>query len=444
LRELRGSALGRCDTRPAVGRQRPRVTDDGSILPEVVQEAPATRWPVALRSLRHRDFRRFWIGLTISVTGTWMQNAAQGWLVYDLTKSALYLGIVGACGSLPILLFSLPAGVIADRYSKHRIVFITQSFAAVQAGVLALLVYTGVVRVWHVMLMAALLGVVNAFDMPTRQSMVLDLVGREDIFNAVSLNSSAFNSGRVIGPSVAGILLAAAGTAGCFFINALSFLPLIVVLATIRPRPIRPRMQGSMLEHIGSGLKWVRGHSVASALLAMTAVASLFAMPYATLMPLFARGVFHTGPQGYGFLMSAPAVGSLLAAGTMTVLGHRMRLGAITVMGSFVFPVALLLLGVAPSYAVAVLFLFVIGLGMMSFNTTSNTILQKEPPDELRGRVMGLRAFVFAGMAPLGNLQIGAMAQWLGPRWAVGIDGAICLVAAAIAWWRAPDLRKSE
>jgi MFS family permease len=399
---------------------------------------------MGLRSLRHRDFRRFWIGLVISVTGTWMQAAAQGWLVYDLTKSPLYLGIVGACGALPILLFSLPGGVIADRFSKHRIVFITQSLSALQAVVLALLVYTGVVRVWHVMVMAATLGVVNAFDMPTRQSMVLDLVEREDIFNAVSLNSSAFNSGRVIGPSVAGVLLAAAGMAGCFFINALSFLPLIVILATIRPRRPRPVGAGSMLAHIGSGLRWARGHSVAVALLALTGLASLFAMPYATLMPLFASGVYHVGPRGYGFLMSAPAVGSLLAASAMAALGHRFRLGPITMLGSFVFPLALILLGGAPSYAIAVAVLFLLGLGIMAFNMTSNTILQKEPPDELRGRVMGLRAFVFAGMAPLGNLQIGAVAQWLGPRWAVAIDGAICLAAAAIAWWRAPGLRRTE
>jgi len=375
-----------------------------------------------------------------------MQIAAQGWLVYDLTKSPLYLGIVGACGSFPILLFSLPAGVIADRFSKHRIVFITQSFAAIQAGVLALLVYTGVVRVWHVMLMASLLGVVNALDMPSRQSMVMELVVREDIFNAVSLNSSAFNSGRVIGPSIAGVLLAARGVgmSGCFFINALSFLPLIVILATIRPRPPRPEMDGSMLKHIGGGVQWVRSQPVAMALLAITGAASLFAMPYVMLMPLFALEIFHTGPRGYGFLMSAPAIGSLLAAGAMTALGHRFRLGGITVVGSFLFPVALLLLAIAPSYVIAVMFLFLVGLGMMSFNTTSNTVLQKSPPDELRGRVMGLRAFVFAGMAPLGNLQIGASAQWLGPRWAVAVGGLVCLLTAGAALWRVPSLRKTE
>jgi MFS family permease len=382
--------------------------------------------------------------MLISVTGSWMQGTAQLWLVYDLTKSPLYLGVVGACGSLPILLLSLPAGVIADRFSKRRIVLITQSLATLQAALLALLIYTGVVRVWHVMAMAGMLGVVSAFDMPTRQSMVVELVERSDLFNAVSLNSTAFNLGRVIGPSVAGVLLAEAGMAGCFLINALSFLPLILILATIRPRPPQLVTKGSMLEDIRSGARWVRGHQVATALLVLTGLSSLFAMPYSTLLPLFARSIFHTGPKGYGFLVSAPALGSLLAATVMTAIGHRFPLGAITMLGSFVFPVALMLLGSAPSYMVAVAFLFFVGLGVMTFSAASNTILQREPPDELRGRVMGLRAFVFSGVAPLGSLQIGAMAEWLGPRPAVMIDGAICLVAAAMVWWRAPQLRRSE
>jgi MFS family permease len=420
------------------------VTDGDPINSET--DMQATRWPVALRSFRHRDFRRFWIGLTISVIGTWMQNAAQAWLVYQLTKSPLYLGIVGACGALPILLLSLPGGVIADRFSKHRIVFVTQTLAATQALVLAALVYTGMVRVWHVMVMAAMLGVINAFDMPARQSMVMDLVEREDIFNAVSLNSSAFNSGRMIGPSVAGVLIAAAGMAGCFFINALSFVPLIIILTTIRPRPTATPMRAdeTMMDSIRDGVRWVRGQPVACALLVMTTAASLFGMPYGTLMPVFAQKLFHHGALGYGFLMSAPGIGALLAAGTMTMIGHRFRLGAITALGAIFFPIALLLLSVAPTYAIAVAALFLIGLGMMSFNATSNTMLQKSPPAELRGRVMGLRSFMFAGMAPAGNLWIGAAAEWLGPRWAVAIGGMVCLVVAIVAIVRAPSMRRSE
>lgn len=402
-----------------------------------------TRWPTGLRSLRHRDFRWFWVGLLISVVGTWMQNAAQGWLVYELTGSPLYLGIVGACGTVPILLLSLPAGVLADRWSKRRIVLVTQSAATFQAAALAVLVYTGRVRVWHVMLLAGLLGVVNAFDMPTRQSMVLELVGRkEDILNAVSLNSSAFNAGRVIGPSVAGVLLAGAGMAGCFALNAVSFLPLIVAMAFIRTHPGRVLPKGSLFQQIGGGLAWVRGHKVALSLLVLTAISGIFAMPYATLMPLFARKVFSVGPQGYGLLMSAPAVGSLLAAGSIAALGHRFHIGRITLAGALLFPCSLLLLALAPSYPVALAVLVLIGFGMMSFNTTSNSMLQREPPDELRGRVMGVRAFLFGGMGPVGNMQIGALAQWLGPRLAIATGSVVCLLAALATWWRVPGLRQ--
>lgn len=413
---------------------------DPALLPPTADRP--TRWPTGLRSLRHRDFRWFWIGLLISVNGTWMQNAAQGWLVYELTGSPLYLGIVGACGTLPILLLSLPAGVLADRWSKRRIVLVTQSIAALQAATLAVLVYTGAVHVWHVMVLAGLLGVVNAFDMPTRQSMVLELVGREDILNAVSLNSSAFNAGRVIGPSVAGVLLASAGMAGCFALNALSFLPLIAAMSVIRPRPGQALPKGSLLQQIAGGLAWVRGHRVAASLLTLTAISGLFAMPYATLMPLFARNVFQVGPQGYGLLMSAPAVGSLLAASSIAALGHRFRTGRITLAGALLFPCSLLLLAAAPTYPVALAVLLLTGFGMMSFNTTSNTILQQAPPDEMRGRVMGVRAFLFGGMGPMGNMQIGAMAQWLGPRWAVAAGSLICLAAAFTAWWRVPALTR--
>jgi len=407
-------------------------------------EPQATRWPVALRSLRHRDFRLFWIGMIISVTGTWMQNAAQAWLVYDLTRSPLYLGIVGAIGSAPVLLFALPAGVIADRYSKHKIIFVTQTAAMIQASILALLVYLKVVQVWHVMLLAACLGMVNAFDMPARQAMVMELVTRDDVFNAISLTSSAFNSGRIIGPSVAGLLIAAAGMAGCFFINALSFLPLIVFLAMIHPRPPQRTLEMPMLGNIFGGMRWVATNRVATVLLIMTAVASLFGMPYATLMPLLAKAIFHTGPRGYGLLLSAPAAGSLMTAVLMALIGHRCRLGVIAVLGSVLFPMALLLLAGAPTYAAAIGVLFFVGVGMMSFTAVSNTILQKSAPDEMRGRVMGLRVFVHAGMAPLGNLQIGALAQWLGPRLAVTAGAVICLLTALVSWWRAPELRASE
>ncbi len=405
---------------------------------------PARRWPTALRSLRHRHFRRFWLGLIVSVVGTWMQMTAQGWLVYLLTDSPLYLGLVGACGTIPILLFSLPAGVLADRLSKRNILLVTQSLAMAQAFVLAALLYADLVRVWHVMVLAALLGSVNALDMPTRHAMVIELAGREDLLNAVSLNSSAFNSGRIVGPAAAGVLIAAVGLPVCFLINALTFVPLLIALATIAPARPAPPAAGGLLRHIGDGLSWVRRSEVARALLAMIGVTSVFAMSQRTLLPVFARDTFAVGPQGLGFMISAYAAGALSSAVSLSAFGHRWRLGRLVTFGSFLAPLALLALAGAPRYGVALLALFLAGVGLMLFNAAANTMLQKAPPDELRGRIMSFRTLLFAGLAAVGDLQVGALGQWLGPRRAVAIGAAAACVAALLAWWRAPAVRSSE
>jgi len=402
-----------------------------------------TRWPAALRALEHRDFRRFWLGLIVSVMGTWMQMAAQGWLVLELTDSPFMLGVVGACAAFPMLVFSLPAGVIADRISKRRILLVTQSLAMAQAFSLAVLIHTGVVQVWHVMLLAASLGTVNALDMTTRHAMVIELASREHALNAVSLNSTAFQTGRIVGPAVGGVLLAKVGIAGCFLVNGLTFLPLLIALTRIAPRPPGAAVAGPIHQHIREGLRWVRGQQVPRTLLLMIAVASLFAMPLGTLLPVFARDVFRAGPQAYGIMFSAPGVGAFLAAVTMTARGHRWRLGRVVTLGSLLFPAMLGAFSLAPSYAMAILCLFLTGLGTMTFNVTANTMLQTAPPDELRGRIMSLRTFVFGGMTPFGSLQLGAVAQWLGPRAAVGIGAAVCLLSAFIAWWRVPALRRS-
>ncbi len=400
-------------------------------------------WPAALRALRHRDFRLFWVGLIVSVIGTWMQNAAQAWLVYDLTHSSLSLGIVGACGTLPLLLFSLPAGVIADRLPKRNIVLITQTVAMLQAFVLAALIYFHLVQVWHVMVLAALLGLVNALDMPTRQAMVVELTSKGDLLNAVSLNSSAFNAGRVVGPAIGGVLIAEVGMAACFLINGISFAAIIVALALIRPRPAAEPSKANMVTQIAAGIAWAKGEPVVRSLLALTAIASIFGMSYMVLLPVFAEEVFHAGPKGYGFLMSSHAVGALAAAVALSVFGDRLALGRPLTAGTFLFPVALLAVSVAPLYGLAIMSLFLVGLGMMLFNAVSNTILQMMPPDELRGRIMSIRALLFAGMMPLGSLQVGALGEWLGARSAVAIGGAVCLIAATLAWRRVPELRRS-
>jgi len=425
-------------------------TNQGPLLTDTPDLAIVSRWPIAFRSLRHRDFRLFWCGQVISVMGTWMQNVAQPWLVYDLTHRPLYLGLVGACSSLPVLLLTLPAGVIADRCSKRKVIFVTQLLATLQAFGLAALVYlkddhgVPLVRVWHVMLMAAALGAINAFDMTSRQSIPVELVGKDDLFNAIALNSSAFNSGRVIGPAIAGVLIAKVGVPACFFINGVSFVPVLIALLLIPPRPPQASRNGTMADHIKEGVAWVRGQPIALALLALTAVSSTFAMPYATLLPVFARDVYDAGPKGLGFMHAAYGVGAVMAALMLAALGHRWRLGRAVTVGSFMFPAMLVAVALAPRYGIALACLFLTGLGMMTFNAVSNTMLQRDPPDELRGRVMSLRILVFAGLAPVGALQIGAVAESQGPRFALALGGLVCLLAAVAVWWRVPRLRRSR
>jgi len=373
-----------------------------------------------------------------------MQQAAQALLVYELTHSMLALGLLGACSTLPILVLTLPAGVLADRISKRNILLVTQTLAMVQAFVLAILTFSGVVQVWHVMLLALFLGVANSLDMPARHAMVVELAGRDDLLNAVSINSSAFNAARIVGPAAAGMLIPVTGMAGCFLINALTFLALIFALVGIRPKQPSGEARGPMLPQIRDGLSWAKGQPIARTVLAMIAVSSIFAMSYGTLLPVFALDIFHAGPRGYGFLMSSYAVGALASALTLTAFGHRWRPGSLVTRGALFFPVALFCFSVSPVYGLAIGSLFLTGAGMMVFNAVANTMLQKLSPDAMRGRVMSMRTLLFAGMMPIGSLQMGAIGEWLGPRAAVGIGAAVCMIAALTAWRLVPALRRSD
>ncbi len=312
-----------------------------------------------------------------------------------------------------------------------------------QAFVLAALIHTDAIRIWHVMALAAFLGAVWAFDMPTRHAMVLELVPKQDALNAVSLNSSAFNCGRLAGPAVAGLLMGAVGFAVCFLLNGLTFVALIAALATIRPRPPASTERRPMRQEIGDGLCWATRSAVALALLGLIAVVSLYGLAYVVLLPALAGEVFHVGPEGYGFLMSAHAAGALCAAFVLMSLGPGWRLGSLAAAGSLFYPIALGAVAMAGSYNAAVAALFFTGAGIMTFNVVANTMLQRASPDELRGRVMSLRTLVFAGMAWLGDIQMGALGEWFGARAAILVGASICLLAAAAAWWRVPQLRRS-
>lgn len=396
----------------------------------------------AMGALKHRDFLLFWIGLLVSTTGSWMQITALSWLVFQLTGSKMYLGIVGAVGTVPVLLFSLPAGVIADRFSKRKLVIMTQTLAGVQASVLAALDLSHTIHVWHIIALAGFAGLINALDMPARQAMTIELTGKKDLVNGIALNSSAFNGARILGPAIAGAIVAAKGTGMCFLINAVSFLAVIFMLLIIRPTPLRASDNSeSMISQIREGIMHVCHNPLIRDLVLMTAIASVFVLQFATLMPALAKEVLGVGAKGYGAMMSATGVGALIAALSVAAIGHKFRQGIIVMVGAFVTPVGLIALSISRNYVLSILCLVVIGWGMMMFLAVSNSIIQLASPDSLRGRVLSVRTLVFMGFAPIGSLQIGAIAERFGVASSMAIGAVIFIVATIYLLTRSRAVR---
>jgi MFS family permease len=379
------------------------------------------------RSLRHRNFRLYWIGQMISLIGTWMQSMAQGWLVFRLSNSPFLLGVVGAFASLPVFFFSLPAGVLADRVKKRKLLIWTQTGAMILAFVLALLTYTHLVKVWHVMILAMCLGLVNAFDMPTRQSFVKEMVGQEDLLNAIALNSFIFNAARILGPAAAGILISLAGEAGCFFANGLSFLAVIAGLMLMRMQDlVFVSNNHTFLTSFKQGFSYIRGNKRALALIIMVSAMSIFGFSYAVLMPVFARDIVKAGPSGLGFLMAAIGIGAITAG-----LGLASRKGEEKLKymqaGVFVFFISVFAFSFSHTLLLSLLLLVATGWGMISIVATCNTLLQEIIPDELRGRVMSFYTMMFMGTMPIGSFIAGTLGQTLGVIWAVRIGSILCL-----------------
>jgi MFS family permease len=395
-------------------------------------------------ALTHRNFQLFLGGQLVSLTGTWMQSVAQGWLVLTLTNSAFYVGLVSALGSVPVLLFSLYGGVVADRTDKRRLVVLTQVLLMLQAVVLTVLVTTGTVRVGHVMVLAVALGTVSAFDIPGRQSFLVEMVGKDDLMSAIALNSSVFNLTRVLGPALAGIVIGTAGLAACFALNAASYLAVIVGLALMRlPRYQPPPVVESAWANLKAGIRYVRGDRRVSALIVLTAVISVFGFPYLVMLPVFARDVLHTDAGGYGALMSAVGAGAVVAALALAVWRTRLRRGRLVLTALAGFGILLVGVSAARSLAVALALLVFTGCVMILHNASTNTMLQTLVPDAMRGRIMGFYAFVFVGMAPVGAFVAGAIAERWGAPFAVALGGVGCLVAAAVAWVRVKELRET-
>ena len=395
-----------------------------------------------IRSLRHRNFQLFFSGQLISLIGTWMQNVAQSWLVYRLTGSSLLLGTVSFAGQIPVFPMAPLAGMVADRWNRRSIVIITQTASMILAFILALLTLTNRITVWEIVALAALLGVVNAFDIPARQSFLVEMVGREDLMNAIALNSSIFNSARIIGPAIAGLLVAGIGEGWCFFANAVSYIAVIVGLFMMRiPARQAERAIKSAFDHIAEGFRFVRKTAPIRALLLMLGLVSLVGMPYTVLMPVFAKNVLHGDATTLGVLGSAAGIGALAGALTLASRTRVHGLGKWVWMACASFGIFLILFSVSHRYVLSVLLLVPAGFSLMTQMGSTNTLVQSMVPDRLRGRTMAVYSMMFMGMSPLGAILAGAAADKIGAPMTVALGGALSILGAVAFARHLPKIR---
>ncbi|MHC1762939.1 MAG: MFS transporter [Verrucomicrobiia bacterium] len=393
-------------------------------------------WRDTFAALKHRNFRLFFVGQLVSLTGTWMQNTAQGWLVYQLTGSKVMLGTVAAVGSLPMLLLSAWGGSLADRHSKRTVVFWTQTGMMLLAFTFAALVWSGHIQPWHILTLAALGGVAMAFDMPSRQAFMVEMTSREDLMNAVSLNSSIVNGARVVGPAVAGLLMAQVGLTLCFLLNGLSFIAVIAGLLMMRlPRFVPPIDPPSTGRHMLQGFSYVASHRRVRILLLLFMVVGIFGWSYSVLLPAYATDILHVGEGGYSALLSANGLGALLGALTVATYGKRLKPRLMVLGGLWLFSAMLVLLAFVRWYPLVLFCMAVAGWGMLLYFATTNTLIQTSVSDEMRGRVMGIWALVFGGMMPVGGLESGLLAHSVGVPWAVATGALVCASAGLVTWW---------
>ncbi|HEX4459546.1 MAG TPA: MFS transporter [Polyangia bacterium] len=396
------------------------------------------------RALKHRNYRLFFAGQGTSLVGTWITRIATSWLVYRLTGSAMLLGLVGFAGQLPTFLLAPIAGVMVDRWSRHRVLVVTQVLAMLQSALLAALAITHVIQVWHILVLSAFQGLINAFDTPARQSFVVEMVeDRADLPNAIALNSSMVNAARLLGPSVAGVLIAAFGEGWCFAIDALSYLAVLASLLMMRlkPRPLAALHKHVLIE-LREGFKYVAGFAPIRAILVLLAVVSFTGIPYTVLMPIFASKVLNGGANMLGILMAASGggavAGALWLASRRTVLG----LGRTLVIAGFTFGLGLIGFALSRQWIVSMLLLFIAGGGMMVQMAASNTLLQTLVDEDKRGRVMSFYTMAFFGMMPFGSLAAGWAGARIGAPWTVIIGGAMTIAAVAVFVVKLPALRR--
>jgi MFS family permease len=392
--------------------------------------------------IAHRNFRIFWIGQAVSLTGSWVQIVAQGWLALDLSNDPFIVGVVSAAGSFPVLLFSLYGGVIADRYDKRKLVMIGQGLLALEAAVLWWFVVSGTITIPWLITLAAFAGVVSAFEIPARQALLIELVVREDLMDAIALNTSAFNLARILGPSIAAAVIASAGLAWCFGLNALSFSAVLAGLFMLRLPPyVRPVGRPSPMAGLREGIAYMFATTEIIVVMRMVSVFSVFGVPYLTLMPVFAREALGLGASGYGLLMTTTGVGALSGALFLAAVGGRVQRGRLFAAASIAFPLMILALSATGQAPVAGFVLLLCGLFMILQTALANGILQAIVPDHLRGRVMAAYVVVYVGFAPIGSFVGGALARVVGIEWTLAAGGAVMLLFALWTFWKHPELR---
>lgn len=408
------------------------------MLPSPESENRPSSWPRTFRALRHRNFRLFWFGQIVSLIGTWMQVVAQSWLVYRLTDSPFMLGLVNVMGLLPVVPVSLLAGVISDRFSRRNLIIIADVVLMLQALLIAALTWLDLIQVWHVIVLSFVLGAAAALEQPARLAFVVDTVGKEDLTNAVALNTSVFNVARIIGPSIAGLTVAWIGEAGCFFVNGISYLAVIAALFLIRlPPHTAPRSRQRMAGSMASGLRYVWRNQTIRGLMTIVAIASFFTMSYVALATVFAEDVLQAGASGLGFLMTAVGIGALV--GALTVASIRQgRRGRWLTVSNVLGPAVLIAFCLSTSLPLSLVLLAVVAVSSAVRQTLANSLIQIATPEDYQGRVMSIFNLIFSGMGRVGVMGIGGLAEFTGIAWAVGLGAAISLLWGLLVIWRMP------
>ncbi len=402
-------------------------------------------WKKTFTALRHPNYKLWFRGQMLSLFGTWMQRTAEGFLIYELTHSPIYLGYVGFAMGAPAWIFMMYAGVVADRFPKRTVLMITQAFMMLLATVLSILTFTGLIQPWHIIGLAFLLGIANSFDAPARQAFVLELVNRDDLTNAIALNSTMFNTATAVGPAIAGITYALFGPAWCFTINAISFIGVIVALKFMKLEPfVKSVSKSSAFADLKEGFKYIYSEKIVLTLISLVGIISIFGISYITLLPAWAVTILHGNAATNGFLQSARGLGAMMSALFIASLGRFAFTGKLLTIGSFLFPLLLIIFSFLNLLPVTLLLLFFIGFSIILVFNLANALVQRLVPDELRGRIMGVYSFTFFGFLPVGALLMGALAEKFTEPTAVLIGAIVTLTFSIIVWFRVPGLRKQK